>query len=98
MWLTYASPQPNLAKYSGGDGLGEWARQRQVDRRTAAAIYQDLLERAAPASAKHETLFSFALSPDAVSKEIRKHGGGMSGAMAMLESEARAGFAPHRRS
>ncbi|GAA3598410.1 SCO6880 family protein [Kribbella ginsengisoli] len=74
-----------------GDGLGEWAKQRHVDPGTAAgAIYQDLLKRAAPASAKHETLFSFALNLDAVSKEIRKHGGGMAGAMAVLGSEARA--------
>jgi hypothetical protein len=73
------------------DGLGNWARERQVDRSTpAGAIYHDLLQRAAPTAAKHETLFAFALSLDAVSKEVRKHGGGMSGAMAVLESEARA--------
>lgn len=74
-----------------GDGLGEWARQRQVDRTTpAGAIYHDLLRRAAPAAAKHETLFAFALSLDAVSKDVRKQGGGTRGAMAVLESEARA--------
>jgi hypothetical protein len=73
------------------DGLGNWARERRADRSTpAGAIYHDLLQRAAPAAAKHETLFAFALSLDAVSKDVRKHGGGMSGAMAVLESEARA--------
>ncbi|MER7243092.1 SCO6880 family protein [Kribbella sp. NPDC000426] len=74
-----------------GDELGEWAKQRRVDPRTAAgAIYTDLLERAAPTAARHETLFSFAVNLDAVSREVRKHGGGLIGAMAVLESEARA--------
>lgn len=74
-----------------GDSLGDWARARNVDRATpAGAIYDDLLQRAAPAAAKHETLFSFALSLDAVSRDVRKQGGGMTGAMAVLESEARA--------
>jgi hypothetical protein len=74
-----------------GDQLSEWARKRQVDPHTpAGAIYTDLLERAAPAAAKHETLFSLAVNLDAASREIRKHGGGMIGATAVLESEARA--------
>ena len=74
-----------------GDELGEWARKRNVDPRTpAGAIYTELLHRAAPAAAKHETLFSFAVNLDAVSREVRKHGGGMIGATAVLESEARA--------
>jgi len=74
-----------------GDGLGEWARKRNLDPGTpAGAIYRDLLQHAAPAAAKHETLFSFAVDLDAVSREVRKHGGGMSGAMSVLESEARA--------
>jgi hypothetical protein len=74
-----------------GDELGEWARKRNVDPQSpAGAIYTDLLEHAAPASAKHETLFSFAVNLDAVSREIRKHGGGIVGATAVLESEARA--------
>ncbi|MEV0804610.1 SCO6880 family protein, partial [Kribbella sp. NPDC050281] len=74
-----------------GDELGEWARTRNVDPHTpAGAIYTDLLERAAPAAARHETLFSFSVNLDAVSREIRKHGGGITGATAVLESEARA--------
>jgi hypothetical protein len=74
-----------------GDELGEWARKRGVDPRTpAGAIYTDLLEQAAPAPAKHETLFSFAVNLDAVSREVRKYGGGIAGATAVLESEARA--------
>jgi len=74
-----------------GDELGEWARKRKVDPRTAAgAIYTELLERAAPTAARHETLFSFAVNLDAVSREVRKHGGGLIGATAVLESEARA--------
>jgi len=74
-----------------GDELGEWARKRQVDPGTpAGAIYTDLLEQAAPAAARHETLFSFAVDLDAVSREVRKHGGGIAGATAVLESEARA--------
>jgi hypothetical protein len=74
-----------------GDGLGEWAVQRNVDRRTpAGAIYHDLLQHAAPAAARHETLFSLSVNLDAVSKDAKKHGGGMAGAMAVLESEARA--------
>jgi hypothetical protein len=74
-----------------GDELSEWAKQRRVDPRTpAGAIYTELLERAAPAAAKHETLFSFAVNLDAVSREVRKHGGGIVGATAVLESEARA--------
>jgi hypothetical protein len=74
-----------------GDELSEWARKRRVDPRTpAGAIYTELLERAAPAAARHETLFSLAVNLDAASREIRKHGGGMIGATAVLESEARA--------
>lgn len=74
-----------------GDELSEWARKRQVDPRTPAGeIYTDLLEQAAPAAARHETLFSFAINLDAVSREVRKHGGGILGATAVLESEARA--------
>ncbi|MEV0283493.1 SCO6880 family protein [Kribbella sp. NPDC050820] len=74
-----------------GDELTEWARKRHVDPSTpAGAIYTDLLEQAAPAAAKHETLFSFAVDLDAVSREVRKHGGGLTGATAVLESEARA--------
>ncbi|MDX6239411.1 MAG: hypothetical protein QOG10_4226 [Kribbellaceae bacterium] len=74
-----------------GDGLGEWARKRNLDAGSpAGAIYRDLLQHAAPAAARHETLFSFAVDLDAVSREVRKHGGGMSGAMSVLESEARA--------
>jgi hypothetical protein len=74
-----------------GDGLGDWARERRLDRNTVAgAIYGDLLRHAAPAAARHETLFSFALSLDAVSKEVRKYGGGIGGAMAVLDAESRA--------
>ncbi|WBQ04403.1 SCO6880 family protein [Kribbella sp. CA-293567] len=74
-----------------GDEVGAWAKRRNVDARTSAgAIYTDLLDRAAPAAAKHETLFAFAVNLDAVSREVRKHGGGITGAVAVLESEARA--------
>ncbi len=74
-----------------GDELEAWARQRQVDASTAAgAIYTDLLRQAAPAAARHETLFSLAIDLDAVGREVRKHGGGILGATAVLESEARA--------
>jgi hypothetical protein len=74
-----------------GDGLGDWARERELDKHTGAGgIYEDLLRHAAPAAARHETLFSFALSLDAVSKEVRKHGGGVAGAMAVLDAESRA--------
>lgn len=74
-----------------GDEVGEWAKKRNVDPATpAGAIYTELLERAAPAAARHETLFAFAVNLDAVSREVRKHGGGITGAVAVLESEARA--------
>ncbi|GAA0597749.1 PrgI family protein [Kribbella sandramycini] len=74
-----------------GDELGAWAQQRDVDPATAAgAIYTDLLRQAAPAAARHETLFSLAIDLDAVGREVRKHGGGILGATAVLESEARA--------
>lgn len=74
-----------------GDGLGDWARNRGLDASSpAGAIYRDLLQHAAPAAARHETLFSFALNLDAVSKEVRKYGGGLAGAMAVLDSESRA--------
>ncbi|NUR93962.1 MAG: PrgI family protein [Kribbellaceae bacterium] len=73
-----------------GDGLGDWARKRGLDASTATgAIYRDLLQHAAPAAARHETLFSFALNLDSVSKEVRKYGGGLAGAMAVLDSESR---------
>jgi type VII ESX secretion system EccE translocon-like protein len=74
-----------------GDEVGAWARKRDLDPSTpAGAIYAELLDRAAPAAARHETLFAFALNLDAVSREVRKHGGGITGAVAVLESEARA--------
>ncbi|GAA3096949.1 hypothetical protein JOF29_006048 [Kribbella aluminosa] len=74
-----------------GDGLGDWARKRGLDASSGAGgIYRDLLQHAAPAAARHETLFSFALNLDAVSKEVRKYGGGLAGAMAVLDSESRA--------
>ncbi|WP_410790582.1 SCO6880 family protein [Kribbella sp. C-35] len=73
------------------DELGQWAKTRKLDPRTpAGAIYTDLLAEAAPTAAKHETLFSFAVNLDTVSREVRKHGGGLIGAAAVLESEARA--------
>nr|WP_020391737.1 SCO6880 family protein [Kribbella catacumbae] len=74
-----------------GDEVGAWAKKRNVDPTTpAGAIYTELLNRAAPAAARHETLFAFAVNLDAVSREVRKHGGGITGAVAVLESEARA--------
>lgn len=73
------------------DELGQWAQIRKLDPTTAAGgIYADLLAQAAPTAAKHETLFSFAVNLDAVSREVRKNGGGLVGATAVLESEARA--------
>lgn len=73
-----------------GDGLSLWAQRRELDpSQPAGAIYQDLLQHAAPAAARHETLFAFTLDLDAVSKEIRKHGGGISGALIVLQAEAR---------
>ncbi|GAA0946788.1 type VII secretion protein EccE [Kribbella koreensis] len=74
-----------------GDEVGAWARMRNVDPSTpAGSVYVELLDRAAPAAARHETLFAFAINLDAVSREVRKHGGGITGAVAVLESEARA--------
>ncbi|GAA3112712.1 SCO6880 family protein [Kribbella aluminosa] len=73
------------------DELGQWAKSRNVDPRTPAGeVYTDLLAQAAPTAARHETLFSFAVNLDAVSREVRKNGGGLTGAAAVLESEARA--------
>ncbi|GAA1581163.1 type VII secretion protein EccE [Kribbella sancticallisti] len=73
------------------DELGQWAQKRKLDPRTpAGAIYTDLLAQAAPTAARHETLFSFAVNLDAVSRDVRKNGGGLTGAAAVLESEARA--------
>lgn len=74
-----------------GDEVGAWAKKRNLDSTSAAgAIYAELLSRAAPTAARHETLFAFAVNLDAVSREVRKHGGGITGAVAVLESEARA--------
>ena len=73
------------------DGLAVWARSRRLDPTTpAGSIYQDLLDRAAPAPARHETLIGLSLDLGAVSKDIRKHGGGLTGAGHVLEAEARA--------
>lgn len=73
-----------------GDGLMAWARQRDLDGQTAAGeIYRDLLDQAAPASARHETLVSFSLDLTAISRDVRRMGGGLAGATAVLESEAR---------
>ncbi|MEU0095610.1 SCO6880 family protein [Kribbella sp. NPDC006257] len=73
------------------DQLEEWARSRQMDAATSAgAIYADLLKQAAPAAARHETLFSLAINLDAAAREVRKQGGGIAGGTAVLESESRA--------
>lgn len=74
-----------------GDGLVTWANKRNVDPASAAgSIYNELLQRAAPASARHETLFGLSLSLDAVSRDAKKYGGGLAGAVAVLEAETRA--------
>jgi hypothetical protein len=73
-----------------GDGLMAWASRRDLDARTMpGATYRELLKQAAPATAQHETLFSFSMDLTAVSREARKHGRGLAGGVAVLESEAR---------
>lgn len=73
-----------------GDGLATWAVQRGLDRSSpAGAIYGELLQHAAPASARHETLLGLTVDLAALAREVRKHGGGLKGAIGVLESEAR---------
>ncbi|MFC0627461.1 SCO6880 family protein [Kribbella deserti] len=74
-----------------GDGLTTWANERNLDPTTpTGAVYAELLQRAAPASARHETLFGLSLSLDAISRDARRYGGGLAGAVAVLEAETRA--------
>lgn len=73
------------------DGLATWATDRGLDDETAAGrIYRDLLNHAAPAAARHETLVGISLDLAATARESRRYGRGIAGAARVLASEARA--------
>lgn len=73
-----------------GDALTGWANSRGLDESTwQGQVYRELLEHAAPASARHETLLGLCLDLRRVGSETRQHGRGLVGASAVLEAEAR---------
>ncbi len=71
-----------------GSGLAEWWRQHGTDDDSwAATTYRELIERAGPASERHQTTISLALDMRAATRQIRSAGGGMAGAAAVLRQE-----------
>ncbi|MCL2464720.1 MAG: type VII secretion protein EccE [Micrococcales bacterium] len=71
-----------------GSGLADWWRRHGHDDGTwTARVYQDLINRAGPASERHATTISLALDMRTASKAIRAAGGGMKGAASVLSQE-----------
>jgi len=71
-----------------GSGLADWWRRHGHDDGTwTARIYQDLIQRAGPASERHVTTVSLALDMRSAGKAIRAAGDGMKGAAAVLGQE-----------
>ena len=71
-----------------GSGLADWwARHGRDDGSWTARIYQDLIQRAGPASERHVTTISVALDMRAAHRAIRAAGGGLKGAATVLNQE-----------
>jgi len=71
-----------------GTGLADWwATHGHSDGSWTARVYQDLINRAGPASERHDTTISLALDMRAAHKAIRSAGGGLRGAAAVLGQE-----------
>jgi len=71
-----------------GSGLLEWWRSHgRVDGSFTARVYQELIQRAGPASERHSTTISLALDMRAAARAIRSAGRGMKGAAAVLTQE-----------
>jgi hypothetical protein len=71
-----------------GSGLVQWWRTHGHDDGSwTAKIYQELIDRAGPASERHATTISLALDMRTASRAIRGAGGGMKGAATVLTQE-----------
>lgn len=71
-----------------GTGLAEWWQSHgTADGSFAATTYGELIERAGPAGERHATTISLALDMRVAAKQIRRSGGGMNGAAAVLRQE-----------
>lgn len=71
-----------------GTDLAEWWSQRGIDDGGwAATTYRDLIERAGPAGARHETTISLSVDLAATARAARTSGGGIEGAAAVLRQE-----------
>jgi hypothetical protein len=71
-----------------GSGLADWWRVHgRDDGSWTAKVYQELIDRAGPASERHATTISVALDMKTASRAIRGAGGGMKGAAAVLAQE-----------
>ncbi|MDR2566715.1 MAG: PrgI family protein [Bifidobacteriaceae bacterium] len=71
-----------------GTGLADWWRKHgRDDGSWTARVYRDLIDRAGPASERHQTTISVALDLKAAVRAVRGAGGGIKGAAAVLGQE-----------
>jgi hypothetical protein len=71
-----------------GSGLADWWRLHGTDDGSwTAKIYEQLIDRAGPASERHATTISIALDMKTAARVIKGAGGGMRGAAAVLSGE-----------
>ena len=68
-----------------GQGVRQyWAQHGQRDGGWAATQYETLIEHAAPTSERHETTISVSVDLTRTRRAVRAHGGGITGAAAVL--------------
>jgi hypothetical protein len=72
---------------SGTDLTDWWIAHGADDGSWPATTYQELIERAGPASERHQTTISIALDLRAAARQIRAAGGGMPGSAVVLRQE-----------
>ncbi|NCD15913.1 MAG: PrgI family protein [Actinobacteria bacterium] len=71
-----------------GEGIRQyWAEHGRSDGGWAATQYQQLIEHAGPASERHETTISITVDLTRTRRAVRAHGGGITGAAAVLRQE-----------
>lgn len=73
----------------GGEAVQSYWNDARVEPAPSLAVesYDDLITGAAPASARHETLFAVTLSMKDAARSVRTAGGGVAGAAAVLVDE-----------
>lgn len=73
-----------------GDALVRWWAEHGVDDGSwASRVYSELIGQAGEASARHETFIGVSLDTGKARRQIRRSGGGITGAMSVLEGEVR---------